>query len=193
MKCNQLGIPGAFLFEFPTYHDDRGRFNEWFKFEELSENTKFSFEVRQANLSVSKKGVLRGIHYSLAKTGQSKWVTCAAGSILDFVVDIRPDSPTYKHSVCIKLIAGDGQAVFIGSGLGHAFLSIDEGSVVSYLLDSPYSPSEEFEVNPMDPELNIDWQQNLDNKLGLVMSPKDANAPSLAERLAQNKLPFLFN
>ena len=193
MKFEKLKIEGSWLASSKVHSDNRGHFIEWFKFDEITETTNIKFEVRQANLSVSKKGVLRGIHYSMAKTGQSKWVTCAAGSILDFVVDIRPDSPTYKHYVCIKLIAGDGQAVFIGSGLGHAFLSIDEGSVVSYLLDSPYSPSEEFEINPMDPELNIDWQQYLDNKLGLVMSPKDANAPSLAERLAQNKLPFLFN
>lgn len=191
MKIVQLEIGSAWLAESNIWLDDRGSFREWFKFDEIKETTQGAFEVRQANISVSNKGVLRGIHYSLAESGQAKWVTCTSGHILDFIVDIRPNSSTYKKYVSVDLKADFGRAVLIGAGLGHAFLSLEDGSVVSYLLDSPYSPSEEFEINPMDPELGIDWQLGLVGGMGVIMSPKDAKAPTLAERLAQGKLPRL--
>lgn len=191
MKLEKLDIEGAWIATSGVFSDDRGSFREWFKLDEIKETTQETFQIKQANVSVSKKGVLRGIHYSLTDKGQTKWVTCASGHILDFIVDIRPDSPTYKKYVCVDLNAGDGRAVLIGAGLGHAFLSLEDGSVVSYLLDSPYSPSEEYEINPMDPELGIDWQLDLVGAMGEIMSPKDAQAPMLAERLAQGKLPRL--
>lgn len=75
--------------------------------------------------------------------------------------------------------------------IGHGFLSLEDGSIVSYLLDSPYSPSEEFEINPMDPEIGIKWPLDLVGGAGLILSPKDAQAPSLAARVAEGKLPGL--
>lgn len=189
MDIKPLGIKGAWVAESPVWKDDRGAFREWFKFEEIKRVTGVDFFVKQSNVSVSNKGVLRGIHYSLAESGQAKWVTCATGHVLDVVVDIRPDSPTYKNYEFIDLKGGEGRAVLIGSGLGHAFLSLEEGSVVSYLLDAPYSPSEEFELKPDDPDLGIKWPLELVGRLGLVLSPKDAQAPTLAERAAQGLLP----
>ena len=189
MNLYSLGLDGAWLAEFPVWSDDRGLFREWFKNEDIFISTGMDFKVQQANISVSGNGVLRGIHYSLANEGQAKWVTCASGHVLDFIVDIRPDSLTYKNYVRVDLKAGEGRAVLIGAGLGHAFLSLKDGSVVTYLLDSTYSPSEEFEINPMDPELAIDWQLGLVEGISLIMSPKDAQAPTLAEQLALGKLP----
>ena len=89
----------------------------------------------------------------------------------------------------IDLKSGEGRAVLVGAGLGHGFLSLEEGSIVSYLLDSPYSPSGEFEINPLDLELGIKWPLELVGGMGLILSPKDAQAPSLAERAAEGKLP----
>lgn len=191
MEIKSLGIEGAWQASSLIFTDNRGYFSEWFKHNEINEITGMNFSVAQANISQSNKGVVRGIHYSLSDKGQSKWITCSAGHILDFIIDIRPESPTYKKFVQVDLKAGEGRAVLIGNGLGHAFLSLEDGSVVSYLLDSPYSPSEEFEINPMDPELGIDWQLGLVGGMGVIMSPKDSLAPTLAERLAQGKLPRL--
>jgi dTDP-4-dehydrorhamnose 3,5-epimerase len=87
------------------------------------------------------------------------------------------------------LKGGDGRAVLIGNGLGHGFISLEDNSTVSYLLSSPYSPTEEFEINPMDPAIGIDWQLNLVGGSGIILSAKDANAPSLSTRLAEGKLP----
>lgn len=190
MKLTELGIKGAWLAESPVWSDDRGFFREWFKAEEVHAATGTNFSIEQANISLSQRGVIRGIHYSLAPEGQSKWVTCASGSILDFVVDIRPASPTFKKYEIVNLMGNEGRALLIGAGLGHGFIALEDNTTVSYLLSSPYAPKYEFEIQPTDPELNIDWHLELIGDAGVVVSPKDAQAPTLAMRLAEGKLPI---
>lgn len=189
MKLTPLKIKGTWLAESPVWSDERGFFREWFKSEEIKSATGVDFSIQQANVSQSQQGVIRGIHYSLAPHGQAKWVTCVSGSILDVVVDIRPNSPTYKQYVAVELKGNEGRALFIEAGLGHGFLALEDNTAISYLLSSPYSPEFEFEIQPTDPELNIDWNLNQIGGVRVVVSPKDANAPTLAERLADGKLP----
>lgn len=179
MKFHPLGILGAWLVESEVFQDERGFFREWFKSGEVKKATGFDFSVAQANISSSKIGVIRGIHYSLAPGGQAKWVTCLSGRILDVIVDIRPDSLTYKKVEYIELSASDGRATLIGSGLGHGFISLEDNSVVSYLLTSPYMPNHEVAVNPFDQELGINWP----SRSGEV-SEKDKSADSL-QKLGQ--------
>jgi dTDP-4-dehydrorhamnose 3,5-epimerase len=186
MKLTQLGIEGAWLAEWPMWSDERGYFREWFKTEDTRAITGIDFAIQQANISLSQRGVIRGIHYSLAPQGQAKWVTCINGSIRDVIVDIRPSSPTFGKSVFVDLNGLDGRAVLIGAGLGHGFASLADSSTIAYLLSSPYSPGEEFEINPMDPDLGIDWSIDLAE---VSLSEKDKLAPSIAERHAQGKLP----
>jgi dTDP-4-dehydrorhamnose 3,5-epimerase len=191
MKISKLSISGAYLAELDIHQDDRGKFYEWFRRDKVEQETKFSFPVMQANTSISNRGVIRGIHYSLHPQGQAKWITCTQGSILDVIVDIRPNSPTYRHYITVELNALQGLAIFIESGLGHAFLSLDENTIVSYLLSSPYSPNHEYEINPMDPDLDIKWDLE---GLGLkhpVISLKDFQAPSLIIQEVSGLLPFL--
>ena len=186
MELNSLRIDGAWLASSPVHSDDRGSFREWFKATDIKAATGFDFSVAQANLSESKRGVLRGIHYSLAIVGQAKWVTCVSGSIRDVIVDIRPTSSTYGQYEIVDLVGGSGNAVLIGAGLGHGFVSILDGSTVAYLVNSPFSPKEEFEVNPLDPTLGIDWGLAIGE---LLLSSKDAAAPLLAERKSEGNLP----
>jgi dTDP-4-dehydrorhamnose 3,5-epimerase len=189
MEIATLDIPGAWLATSPLWADERGSFREWFKSEDVLTTTGIDFGVGQANISVSARGVVRGIHYSLASGGQAKWVTCVSGSIMDVIVDIRPESATYGKYVAVELVAGDGRAVLIGAGLGHGFISLEDGTAVSYLLSSPYSPGDEYEINPLDPDVGIDWKLDLVGRTGVLLSPKDAAAPSLAERAAAGLLP----
>ena len=105
------------------------------------------------------------------------------------IVDIRPESNTFKKVIQVDLKGSEARAILIGNGLGHGFLALESNSVLSYLLSTPYSPSDEFEINPMDMELKIDWHLNLVGATGHIVSPKDAQAPTLAERLAEGKLP----
>jgi dTDP-4-dehydrorhamnose 3,5-epimerase len=173
MKVTPLGINGAWLIEAPTYPDDRGLFREWFV-DDLDKDTELPrFEVKQANTSISRKGVIRGIHYSSHESGQSKIVTCTYGSILDVIVDLRRDSITFGKSVTVELNSKSGTSIFISSGLGHAFQALEDQVAVSYLLDLKYNPAGEFEINPLDRDLSINWQ--IPNPL---LSPKDCNAMS---------------
>ena len=184
MEIERSEISGAWVINFPVFADDRGIFREWFKRDEIKSETGIDFEVRQANQSTSKLGVVRGIHYSLADMPQHKLVTCTSGRVLDFVVDIRPNSKTFRKSMSVELMPTNGTAVLIEHGLGHAFISLEEGSTISYLLTSNYAPNEEYAVNPLDKELGIDWQNT-----NLTISDKDKLAFSIGEMLQIGKLP----
>ena len=190
MKITPLGIDGAWLAESEVWKDERGYFREWFKQEDVFRETGLNFSVQQANFSLSGNRVVRGIHYSLAPQGQAKWVTCVSGSILDVVVDLRRNSKTFKKIEYIQLDSTGGKALLIGAGLGHGFISQEENSGVSYLLTSPYSPENEFDISPMDLDLGINWGGDKDKETQFVLSPKDLLAPSFNARLEQGKLPF---
>ena len=178
-KLTPLSIQGAWLFESPSHVDERGFFREWFKESVVREQLGREFHVAQTNLSRSKKGVVRGIHFSTAANGQAKWVTCANGRLWDVVVDIRPNSPTFRRWEAVELRADEGKSVLISEGLGHAFLSLEDDTVISYLLTTPYSPRDEFAINPRDEEIAIAWPD-----MPLLFSEKDAAAPSLRDFLS---------
>jgi dTDP-4-dehydrorhamnose 3,5-epimerase len=186
MHFTQLDIEGVWLFESSIRHDDRGFFREWFKSSTIRDATGRDFEVEQANISVSSMGTLRGIHYSIAPRGQAKWITCVAGSIKDVLVDIRPGSLTFGKWIEVELSGHSGEAVFISEGLGHGFVALEDNTVVAYLVSTPFSPTDEYEINPLDEEIGINWGMSLSD---LKMSVKDKCAPNLMDRLEQGKLP----
>jgi dTDP-4-dehydrorhamnose 3,5-epimerase len=186
MELTPLGIEGAWLAESSVWSDDRGFFREWFKSADVKNATGKDFGIEQANVSVSSRGTLRGIHYSLAPQGQAKWITCVSGSIKDVTVDIRPDSKSFGQWVEVELSSDSGKAVFIGEGMGHAFLALEDNTAVAYLISTPFSPTEEFEINPLDEKIGINWGMDLGD---LKISEKDKIAPTLADRLAEGKLP----
>ena len=186
MKLTPLGIDGAWLAESPVWSDDRGFFREWFKSEDVKAATGREFGIEQANISLSSAGTLRGIHYSIATRGQAKWITCVSGSIQDVIVDIRPDSTTFGQWCDVELEGDSGKAVLISEGLGHGFLALEDNTAVAYLVSTPFSPTYEFEINPLDEKIGINWGMDFGS---LKISGKDKIAPTLAERLAEGKLP----
>jgi dTDP-4-dehydrorhamnose 3,5-epimerase len=188
MELKALGIEGAWLADSPVWHDNRGHFREWFKREEILKMTGRHFEIEQANVSVSRKGSLRGIHYSNAPKGQAKWITCVAGSIRDVIVDIRPESKSFGHWIEVELSGSSGQAVFIGERLGHGFVALEDNTAVVYLVSTPFSPSDEFEINPLDEEIGIDWGMDPDS---LKISEKDIKGRTLQSLLKLGLLPKL--
>ena len=186
IKTLDLEINGCFEIKHDTHSDERGLFREWFKAEEtrrLSPN----FEVQQANLSISKRGVIRGIHYSVAPAGQSKLVSCAQGGITDVLVDLRKGSPTYLKVEYVQLSESSGSTVFIASGVGHGFIVETESAAVVYLTSSAYAPQFEKAICPTDPDLKIQWPHP--DGGGYVISPADANAPTLRQADAEGYLP----
>jgi dTDP-4-dehydrorhamnose 3,5-epimerase len=186
MKLTPLGIEGVWLAESPVWSDDRGFFREWFKSEDIKNKTGRDFGIEQANVSLSSRGTLRGIHYSIAPRGQAKWITCVAGSIKDVIVDIRPDSKSFGRWIEVELRGDSGKAVLVSEGLGHGFLALEDNTAVAYLVSTPFSPTHEYEINPLDEQIGIQWGMETSD---LRISDKDLNALSLIERKLNGQLP----
>lgn len=176
-------IEGAYVISHQKHDDLRGWFQEWYKFGDFNFPELESFVPRQANISKSAIGVIRGIHYSLSPEGQAKLVTVMSGKINDYVVDIREGSPTFGQYVKIPIQEGTATSVFIGAGLGHAFQSLAEGTVVSYLLSSEYDPALEFSISPFCPFIKINWESRW------TVSSKDESAQNLKESMFAHRLP----
>jgi dTDP-4-dehydrorhamnose 3,5-epimerase len=192
MKLIQLGIPGVWLAESNIFHDDRGNFREWFHYNEIKQQSGIEFLVKQANTSVSNKNVIRGIHYSLFSGGQAKWVTCTNGSLLDVVIDIRQDSPTFLKKIYVELNSKVPTSLLISSGLGHGFLSFQDNTVVTYLLNSEYQPEFEHRILPTDTKLDINWNFQNKNDTEYIISNEDKSACTLVEMEKAELLPKFF-
>jgi dTDP-4-dehydrorhamnose 3,5-epimerase len=170
-----------------VYADDRGTFLEWFRADRLAEATGRTMPVVQANTSVSSRGAVRGIHFAEVPLGQAKYVSVPLGAIVDYIVDLRVGSSTFGRWDSVHLNSVDRRAVFVPEGFGHAFVSLEHDTVVSYLVSDVFRPDREHGVTPLDQELRLDFSAH--TKAPLLLSPKDESAPTLAEALAGNLLP----
>lgn len=191
MQVRELAVPGALEITPKQFPDARGVFLEWFRTETFEEHVGHRLDLQQANLSVSAAGVLRGIHFADVPPGQAKYVTCPRGAVLDVVVDIRVGSPTFGAWDSVLLDDVDRRAIYLPEGLGHAFLSLEDGSTVAYLCSTGYSPGREHGIHPLDPEIGITWptQDRAGRPLAPQLSDKDAVAPGLTEAREQGLLP----
>lgn len=188
---DEMTVPGAWVFTPTQFGDSRGTFLEWFTAPSFGGRTGHSLDLAQANMSVSAAGVLRGVHFADVPPGQAKYVTCPKGAILDVVVDVRVGSPTFGQWDSIVLDDVDRRAVYLSEGLGHAFLSLEDGSTVIYLCSEGYAPGREHGIHPLDPAVGIDWPAvgRDGNPLTLELSDKDQAAPTLAEAGTRALLP----
>lgn len=191
MDYRELKIPGAWEITPRQFGDHRGVFLEWFKEPGFSDAVGRTLDLQQANCSVSAAGVLRGIHFADVPPGQAKYVTCAKGAVLDVVVDLRAGSPTFGQWDSVLLDDVDRRAIFVSEGLGHAFLSLEDGSTVMYLCSTGYNPEREHEVSPLDPGIGIDWPVAGPDGTPLqwALSDKDLAAPTLRQALDAGLLP----
>jgi dTDP-4-dehydrorhamnose 3,5-epimerase len=185
MKIRELAVPDAYEVTTVRHGDDRGVFLEWFKDDVFSAAVGHRLDLRQANISVSSRGTMRGIHFADVPPGQAKYVTCASGAALDVVVDIRVGSPTFGSWDSVLLDTTDRKAIYLGEGLGHVFLALTDDAVISYLCSEGYNPGGEHGVHPLDPAIGIEWPPEVEP----LLSPKDAAAPTLAEAEAAGLLP----
>ena len=181
MSVENLGIPGAWVYTPRQFSDDRGTFFEWFQDSTFVAAAGSSFTLAQANCSVSKKGTLRGIHFADVPPGQAKYVTCISGSVLDVLVDLRVGSPTFGKWESVVLEMNERKVVYLPSGIGHAFMALEDNSTVIYLCDQRYNPANEHEIYPLDPTIGIKWPDGLEP----LLSDKDAAAPSF-DSVAKN-------
>ena len=185
VKIRELSIPHAYEMTPRQHSDDRGVFLEWYRFDRLQETVGHALDLRQANLSVSRAGVVRGIHFASVPRGQAKYVTALSGSVLDFVIDIRVGSPTFGQWDSVLLDDVERKSVYLAEGLGHAFVALTDEATVTYLVSDIFTPEREHGVDPLDADVGLVFPESLD----LALSPKDAEAPSLAAAAASGLLP----
>jgi dTDP-4-dehydrorhamnose 3,5-epimerase len=186
MKVEPLAVPDVWVCTPSVHPDPRGMFTEWFRGDVLAVVTGRRFEIVQANHSVSRRGVVRGVHFADVPPGQAKFVYCPTGALLDIVVDLRVGSPTFGMVDSVLLDDVDRRAVFISEGFGHVICALRDESAVVYLMSSTYDPRAEHAVSPVDAALGLPLPDNIGK---LVLSDKDVAAPSLSEALEQGLLP----
>ncbi|GAB3144472.1 dTDP-4-dehydrorhamnose 3,5-epimerase family protein [Marisediminicola antarctica] len=186
MKIRELSIPDAFEVSPRQFRDDRGVFLEWYRFDRLSEVVGHALDLRQANTSVSRRGVVRGIHFADVPVGQAKYVTCANGAVLDYVIDVRVGSPTFGQWDSVLLDSVDRRAVYVAEGLAHAFVALTDDATVSYLVTDVFNASREHGINPLDPDVGLVFPPEAGP---LLLSSKDTDAPGLQEAAAAGLLP----
>ena len=184
VEVKPLSIEGSWLFTPVLRPDDRGVFLESYKDSAIEPAIGHAFSLKQMNISQSRSGTVRGVHFADVPPGQAKYVQCFSGSILDIVVDIRVGSPTFGKWDAVELNDQTRQGLYISEGLGHAFCALSDDVTVGYLCSEPYAPTREHGIHPLDPDLALPWPSD-----DVVLSPKDAAAPTLAQALESGLLP----
>ena len=177
MEIIKTEIPGLLIVKPDVFGDKRGYFVESYsenRYKEAGITTNFI----QDNISGSKYGVIRGLHYQLAPYSQAKLVQVLEGRVLDVAVDLRKGSPTFGQHYAIELSADNNIQFFIPQGFAHGFSVLTESATFSYKCDNYYNREAERGINYNDPHLVIDWQIPADKR---IISPKDSVLPLFKE------------
>lgn len=173
IKVQDLGM-GVLLIEPDYYEDYRGYYSESYSKRSLEEVGIF-IDFKQDNHSYTKKcGTIRGIHFQNNPYPQTKLVRCTNGTIMDYVVDLRSDSETYKKWIGIELSKENRKQILIPKGFGHAFITLTDDCEVLYKVDNFYNMVYDRAIKWDDPDINIPWQI-----CNPIISIKDMNAPLL--------------
>lgn len=170
MKVTETFLKGCFILEPTVFGDKRGSFIEAFNKKTFQEKTGLEVNFVQDNQSISQKGVLRGLHMQKGKYAQAKLVRVIRGSVLDVVVDVRQDSPTFGKHFSIELSGENNKQLFIPRGFLHGFVVLENNTIFSYKCDNYYNKNEETGVIYNDKTLNIDWRLKEEE---IILSEKD--------------------
>ena len=178
MNFIRTEIPDVVIIEPIVHGDERGYFVETFRQDKLEAFLGFKVDFLQDNESKSGRGVLRGLHYQLHPTAQTKLVRVIKGSVLDVAVDIRKGSPTFGKHVAVELSEENKRQLFVPRGFAHGFVVLEDDTLFAYKVDNYYSPENDRGMAFDDTELGIDWGVLAAD---LKLSPKDTKQPSFAE------------
>jgi dTDP-4-dehydrorhamnose 3,5-epimerase len=179
MKLIETGFKGLVLLEPKVFGDNRGYFMESYNAKMLK-SLGLDAEFIQDNQSSSKYGVVRGLHYQNAPYAQTKLLRVLSGTILDVVVDLRRDQPTFGKPYAIEISAENKRQIYVPKGFAHGFSVLSEAAEILYKCDNYYHPEAEGGVLYNDPALSIDW--GIKHEL-ISLSEKDKKNPVLAEAI----------
>lgn len=185
MEVIKTAIEGVYIIEPKVFGDARGYFFESFSEREFQEKVG-DIHFVQDNESMSKYGVMRGLHFQRPPYAQSKLVRCVKGEVIDVAVDIRKGSPTYGQHVAVLLTEENHRQFFIPQGFAHGFAVLSESAVFQYKCDNFYHPEADGGISILDESLGIDWGLKMEEAL---LSEKDTKHPKLAEF----DTPFVWN
>lgn len=173
MPFLETPIPGLIVFEPSVFQDARGYFFESYN-QRLWQDAGVSAHFVQDNQARSTAGVLRGLHYQVGEAAQAKLVRVVEGEVIDVAVDIRPESPTYGQWHAVRLSADNKRQLFVPRGFAHGYLVVSETAEFFYKCDNFYNKAAEGGIRYDDPQLNIDWEYDLDQ---VLVSDKDKVLP----------------
>ncbi len=168
-------LEDVFLLKTNLHNDARGSFKETFNLKTFEDYIGRRINFCQDNVSVSRRGVLRGLHYQLDPFSQSKLVSVISGKVLDIVVDIREGSPSFGRHLSQELSAENGFQLFIPRGFAHGYITLSEKSIFHYKVDEYYHPESDSGIAANDNTLGINWQIP---ESEWILSEKDKNRPN---------------
>ena len=177
MIFEELDLPGLFRVAPEPHADERGFFARTHCEETFTER---GLVGRFAQSSVSfnhRRGTVRGMHFSRAPHAETKLVRCTAGAIHDAVIDLRPGSPTYRHTAAVTLSAANRHALYIPAGLAHGFQTLSDDAEILYMIDRPFVASAADGVRWDDPAFALTWPEPV-----TVISDRDLAFPDWAGR-----------
>ena len=178
MEFEKLKIDGLVLCKPKIIEDKRGFFSETFRKDLLEDFISDKLDFCQHNTSRSSFGVLRGLHFQTKPKAQTKLISVSNGEILDVVLDIRKDSPTYGKHYSVILNDINNFQLLVPRGFAHGFIALSELARVNYNVDNYYSSENEFGINPFDRDLKINW---ILEKNQIIISNKDKSNKNLSE------------
>jgi dTDP-4-dehydrorhamnose 3,5-epimerase len=179
MVVIETSLAGCLLIKPKVYADARGYFYESFNQRVWEQETGLQTMFVQDNEALSNYGVIRGLHYQHGEAAQAKLVRVLTGKVLDVVVDIRPDSPTYGKHVAVELSAENKFQLFVPRGMAHGYAVLEDNTRFSYKCDNYYSKEFDRGVFYADEVLGIDWRIPLEAR---ILSEKDMGLPSISAR-----------
>lgn len=182
MKVEQTALPGVVIITPVVHTDHRGSFRESWQRERYAA-AGLPGEFVQDNVSISRAGVLRGLHFQHPQP-QGKLVTVLRGEIMDVAVDVRRGSPTFAKHVAVTLSRVNERQLWIPEGFAHGFIVLSDEALVHYKVTQPYYAGGDRTIAWNDPEIGIEWSQSA----GPLLSGKDAEGRRLAD-FAPDELP----
>lgn len=182
MQFHRTDIDGAYVVDLEPRHDDRGFFARAFSVDEFAAHG-LTTVIAQSNVSVTRqRGTVRGMHYQVAPTLESKFVRCTRGVMFDVAVDVRDGSPTYGRWVGVELSDENWRALYVPEGCAHGFQTLVDDVAILYDASAPYRPGEVRGLRHDDPTVGIAWPLDV-----TVISDQDLAWPGLPPEVSASR------
>jgi dTDP-4-dehydrorhamnose 3,5-epimerase len=176
MVFSETALAGAYIVDIDRREDSRGHFARTFCAEEFSSRGMQTL-VAQASLSFNKKaGTLRGMHFQYPPAAETKYIRCTKGAVLDVIVDLRPESPTYLKHLAVELSAENGRGLYVPKRFAHGFMTLVDDTELTYLISESHTPNAEGGLRYDDPRIGVTWPLSVS-----VISERDTRWMPLAE------------